>query len=111
VRIIYRAVLILVAIFLILFAVSNRAAVSVGLWPLPFFADVPLYLLCFLCALIGAAAGAASAWIAGGRDRREFRDRRRRIEALERELAATQAQLKNPPETPRTALLRRGALS
>ena len=103
-RIIHRAVLLLVAIFLIFFAVSNRAAVSVGLWPLPFLADVPLYLLCFLCAFVGAAAGAAGAWLAGGRDRRELRNRRRRIEALERELAATQARLENLPETPRTAL-------
>jgi uncharacterized integral membrane protein len=94
-----------------LFAVSNRAAVSVGLWPLPFFADVPLYLLCFLCALIGAAAGSAGAWIAGGRDRRELRNRRRRIEALERELAATQAQLQNAPETPRAALPRSETIS
>ena len=105
-NIISRAVLLVVEIFLILFAVSNRAAVSVGLWPLPFLADVPLYLLSFLCALVGAAAGAAGAWIAGGRDRRELRHRRRRIEALERELAVTQARLENLPETPRTALAR-----
>ena len=105
-RIISRVVLLVLAIFLILFAVSNRAAVSVGLWPLPFLADVPLYLLCFLCALVGAAVGAAGAWFAGGRDRRVLRNRRRRIEGLERELAATQAQLENLPETPRTALAR-----
>ena len=105
-RIIDRAVLFLVAIFLILFALSNRSAVSVGFWPLPFLADVPLYLLCFLCALVGAAVGAARAWFAGGGDRRELRDRRRRIAALERELAATQARLENLSETPRTALAR-----
>lgn len=105
-RIIYRAVLVLVAIFLILFAVSNRAAVSVGLWPLPFLADVPLYLLCLLSVLIGAIGGACGAWIAGRRARRELRNRRRRIEALQRELAATQSQLQNPPDTPYTALPR-----
>jgi lipopolysaccharide assembly protein A len=106
VRIIDRAVLLLVAIFLILFAVSNRAAVSVGLWPLPFLADVPLYLLCFLCALVGGVGGVCGAWIASRGDRRELRNRRRRIEALERELAATQSQLENSSATPRTALPR-----
>ena len=46
-RILYRAGFLVVAVFLILFAVSNRETVSVGLWPLPFLADLPLYLLCF----------------------------------------------------------------
>ena len=53
-RILYRAVFLVIAISLILFAVSNRETVSVGFWPLPFLADLPLYLLCFLSLLIGA---------------------------------------------------------
>ena len=58
-RILYRAGFLVIAIFLILFAVSNRETVSVGFWPLPFLADVPLYLLCFLSLLIGALIGSA----------------------------------------------------
>ena len=56
-RILFRAVLLVIAISLILFAVSNRETVSVGFWPLPFLADLPLYLLCFLSLLIGALIG------------------------------------------------------
>jgi uncharacterized integral membrane protein len=97
VRILYRAVLVAIALFLILFAVSNRQTVSVGFWPLPFLADVPLYLLCFLSLLIGALIGSVAAWMAGHRKRRELGARRRRIEALERELTATQAQLEDHP--------------
>ena len=92
-RILYRAVFLVIAIFLILFAVSNRETVSVGFWPLPFLVDVPLYLLCFLSLFIGALIGVAIAWMAGHRNRRESSARRRRIEALERELMATQSQL------------------
>ena len=97
-RFLYRAVFLVIAIFLILFAVSNRETVSVGFWPLPFLADVPLYLLCFLNLLIGALIGVATAWKAGHRKRRELSARRRRIEALERELMATQSQLDSRPE-------------
>jgi hypothetical protein len=92
------------AIFLILFAVSNRESISVGLWPLPFLADVPLYLLCLLSLVTGALIGVAIAWMAGHRNRRELRTRRRRIEALERELAATQSRIENHSEPVKTQL-------
>jgi lipopolysaccharide assembly protein A len=95
VRIVYRAIFLVAAVLLVLFAVSNRETVSVGLWPLPFLADLPLYLLCFLSFLIGGLIGVWAAWIAGRRDRRELRSRRRRIEALRRELAATQSRLED----------------
>ncbi len=72
-RILYRAVFLVIAIILILFAVSNRETVSVGFWPLPFLADVPLYLLCFLSLLAGALIGLAVTWMAGHRNRRELR--------------------------------------
>src|ERR1700746_2886050 len=91
-------------IFLILFAVSNRETVSVEFWPLPFLADVPLYLLCFLSLLIGALIGVAAAAPAVHGTRRELRVRRRRIEALERELTATQSQLDDHPARAKTQL-------
>ncbi len=103
-RILYRAVFLVIAIILILFAVSNRETVSVGFWPLPFLADVPLYLLCFFSLLIGALIGLVAAWMAGRRKRRELGARRRRIDALERELTATQSQLEGHSEPERTGL-------
>jgi uncharacterized integral membrane protein len=104
VRILYRAGLLVIAIFLILFTVSNRETVSVGFWPLPFLIDVPLYLLCVLSLVIGALIGVAAAWMAGHGKRRELRSRRRRIEALERELTATQSQIGNHAEPVKTEL-------
>ena len=103
-RILYRVGFLVIAIFLILFAVSNRETVSVGFWPLPFLADVPLYLLCFLSLLIGTLIGATTASMAGRGKRRELRTRRRRIEALERELTATQSQIGNHSEPARARL-------
>jgi lipopolysaccharide assembly protein A len=81
----------LVAAVLALFAASNRESVTLGLWPLPFIASLPLYLAILSALLIGFVAGVVAAWIAGRRRRREIRRRGRRITALERELAATQA--------------------
>jgi lipopolysaccharide assembly protein A len=104
VRILFRAVFLVIAISLILFAVSNRETVSVGFWPLPFLADLPLYLLCFLSLLLGALIGVAAAWIAGHRNRRELSARRRRIEALERELMATQSRLEDHSAPAKTQL-------
>src|SRR5437762_6833274 len=104
-RILYRAGFLVTAIVLILFAVSNRETVSVGFWPLPFLVDAPLYLVCFLSLVIGALMGLATAWMAGHGKRRELRARRRRIEALERELTATQSQIGNHSE-PATRQLR-----
>lgn len=100
----YRAGFLVIAVVLILFAVSNRETVAVGFWPLPFLADVPLYLLCFLSLAIGALIGVAIAWMAGYRTRRELRTRRRRIDALERSLMATQSQFEDHSARAKTQL-------
>jgi putative membrane protein len=104
VRILYRAVILAGAIVLILFAVSNREMVALELWPLPFEVSLPLYLPFFLALLVGFLIGASAAWVGGRGPRRELHRRRRRIEALERELAATQSQLENRPEPTAMAL-------
>ena len=61
-RILYRAGFLVLAIFLILFAVSNRDTVSVAFWPLPFLVDMPLYLLCVLSLVIGTLIGVLKRW-------------------------------------------------
>jgi hypothetical protein len=73
--------------------VSNREVVALGLWPLPFVAETPLYLLALAGLVLGFVAGEAHAWIGRCRLKRELRRRAREIESLQRELAATQARL------------------
>jgi len=84
-------VLALAALVLILFAVSNREAVSVGLWPLPVLVELPLYLVLLGTLVVGFFAGEFVAWLRGGRWRREARRSRERVAALERELAVERA--------------------
>ena len=96
----------LFALVLASFAASNRESVALALWPLPFVADLPLYLAVLGAVLLGFVVGALSAWAGGGRRRREARRRGRRIAALERELAATQAQRPAPERTPAALAVR-----
>jgi lipopolysaccharide assembly protein A len=96
---------ILVATALALFAGSNRESVALAWWPFGFVLELPLYLALLGAVALGALIGAATAWNAGRRWRRAARRRGRRIAALERELAATQAQFpsaaaSSPPPVP-----------
>jgi lipopolysaccharide assembly protein A len=104
-RLIHWIVTLPAAIILLIFAVSNRAAVTVAFWPLPAKLDAPLYLVVLLAMLAGFLIGEFVAWINGARARRLARERARRIEALEHELTATQASLATPPHPPSRALL------
>jgi uncharacterized integral membrane protein len=90
VRAAYWIVAVLAAAAAVLFAVSNRQSVMVGFWPFP-SRELPLYLVVLLALLVGFLVGEFVAWLNGGRTRRLARERARRIAALERELAATQA--------------------
>jgi putative membrane protein len=103
-RVVYWAMFFAAAAILSLFAASNRETVSLGLWPLPFLVEMPLYLAVFLALLGGFATGAVAAWIGGRRRRRALRHCRRRSEALARELAATRSQLASEAQTSNPAL-------
>jgi lipopolysaccharide assembly protein A len=107
-KLLFWFVVALVAAVLALFAASNRESVALGLWPLPFVLDLPLYLAILGGLLIGFVAGALAASLAGWKRRREIRRKSRRIAALERELAATQAQLPGPSESAAARLAARG---
>lgn len=76
------------ALVLILFAVTNRETVSVGLWPLANRVEAPLYLIVLGMLLLGFVVGQLVTWIGGWRWRREARRSRERIAILERELEA-----------------------
>jgi len=85
---------IVVAVLLVIFAVSNRQPVEVTFWPLPVTIATPLFLVVLGGVALAFLVGQFVAWLGARHWRREVRQKRRRIEALERELAATQAQLR-----------------
>ena len=70
---------------IVAFATSNRAPVSLDLWPFPFAIEPPAYAAILGASLIGFLAGAAYAWSSAARKRRRARAEGRRTKFLERE--------------------------
>lgn len=81
-----------------LLALSNPGVVSLRLWPLPFVATAPLYLIVVGSLISGALIGAATLWIEGHGRRHELRECRRQKDALAHELAAAQERLGREPQ-------------
>jgi len=77
----------------VIFAIQHRQRVEIDLWPLPIQVEPPLYVLVLLAIFVGFLIGGCVTWLSQGRHRRRARERRFRIEALERELAAAQRKL------------------
>lgn len=75
------------AVAVTLFAVSNRAPVTVELWPLPYTVSIGLYAAILLGVLVWFLTGAIAAWLAGGRRRRAFRETKRQLREAEKSLA------------------------
>ena len=91
-RLVYWLVALAIALAVAVFAVNNPESAQVILWPF-LTLEVPLYLVALLPLLLGFFMGALIAWVGGRHWRHEARRRGRRIESLQRELGATQAQM------------------
>lgn len=76
------------------FAVSNLGAVTVELWPLGEFRS-QLFLIVLLSLLAGFLIGLLVAWVWSWGARRAAWARARRIEILERDLAAAEQRAKS----------------
>lgn len=92
-RFIYWVITALIALVVVVFAVSNRAVVTLALFPLPAALQVPLYLAVMAAFIVGFLVGAFVVWLASGRHRAEARQLRRRMDRLQRDVA------KSPPAT------------
>ncbi|MDR3517179.1 MAG: lipopolysaccharide assembly protein LapA domain-containing protein [Azospirillaceae bacterium] len=75
-----------IAVIAVSFALSNRAAVTLTLWPIPFTVETPLYLVALVTLFVGFVGGGIVAHISGAPRRRTGRFDRRRADRLEREV-------------------------
>lgn len=78
-----------IALIAVLFAVANREAVALSLWPLPFAVDAPLSAALLVFFVVGLLLGGLVAWASAGRWRRLARKQTRRVTELERQMAQT----------------------
>lgn len=70
----------------ILFALSNRESVDLSIWPLPFTAGVPVYVVALGGLAVGFFAGGIVAWFGAGRTRARARAAERALRGREVEL-------------------------
>jgi putative membrane protein len=100
VRVLYWLITVLAALFCVIFAVSNRAGVTLTVWPLSFELAAPLYLVVLLALLAGFLIGLLVAWVWSWGARRRAHQSARRIAALERDLAAAEQRAKGAAVVP-----------
>ena len=82
---------IVVAVLVVLFAISNRMPVVVEIWPFPYQLQLGLYAVILLAVFVGFLAGLIAAWLSGGKRRREMRALRKENRDLHASLARAQA--------------------
>ena len=81
-----------VTLVVVVFAIANRTAITVNFWPLPWIAQLPLYLVVLGSLLAGFLIGAVIAWLSAGRRRQEARVAAERLRGLTAELTQLQRQ-------------------
>jgi uncharacterized integral membrane protein len=106
-KLLVRLVLLPILLIVAVFAISNRAPVELSLWPLPWEADAPLFLVLLATLLIGVLIGAVLVWAGGHRYRSAARHHRRSSERLQRQVDALRhnAVKPQPPIDPAPQIL------
>jgi len=61
----------------VLFALANRATLTLSFWPSQYALTLPAFVIVFAALLIGVAVGGFAAWLAFGRKRALLRERAR----------------------------------
>jgi uncharacterized integral membrane protein len=86
-------------LLLVLFVLSNRRPVSIGLWPTDLVWDVPLSIALLLAAAVAFVFGALLVWISELSQRRRARRAEHAVRLLEEQVQSLKAQL-GPPVMP-----------
>jgi|SRR5579862_6975415 len=86
----------LIALILLVFAITNRQTMTLDLWPLPLAFDWPVCVVVLMTLAFGFLVGEFVAWLNGHRWRREARRLKRRVEELERDLATRKPMAEAP---------------
>ena len=86
-------ILLPVALAAVVFSVVNREPVALDLWPLPFTAETPVFLIVLVSVFAGFVWGGLVAWVSAARGRR--RAIARRVAGAEREVEELKERLRD----------------
>lgn len=96
-----RLVWIPLALVGLVFAIANRETVELSLWPLPWSATAPFYMILLATLLVGMIIGAVLTWLGGHHYRVEARQHSRASDRLQRQVAELKsAAAAAPPPAP-----------
>jgi putative membrane protein len=84
----YWLVTALIGLILVVFAVANRDPITLNLWPLPITLETRVFIAVLLPLVVGFLMGEVAAWVSFRHHRRQARHATRRVEELERAVAA-----------------------
>jgi uncharacterized integral membrane protein len=84
--------LLLLTLFFIVFAVSNREAVQLSLFPFPYTAETPLFVMVLMSFMLGTAVAGTVAALTVFHRRWELANAKRHIAALENEVGGLRAE-------------------
>jgi len=99
-----------VAALAVLFAVSNRQPIAVGLWPFSEAIEAPAFVIALVPFALGLIGGAALAGVGTLRARLRHRAERRKVRTMERRLDEMRmAEAAKPKPSPAPAIAAPGA--
>jgi putative membrane protein len=84
-------------VVIVAFAVANRTPVDVSFAPFPIVLELPVYGVFLLGLVLGGVIGGSAAWLGGHGHRRDARRMRRKVWALENQLARSRKQAESAP--------------
>jgi len=103
VKLIRLLVLFVALVICVSLAISNRGTVAVGLEPLPFVLNVPMFAVIFGAMFVGVIVGGFGMWLRDGAVRQRARREHRHADELERDLKKTQDELDRARDLARSA--------
>jgi uncharacterized integral membrane protein len=98
-KIVVRLILLPILVVVAVFAIANRQPVELSLWPLPWDAQAPLFLVLLASLLLGALIGGTLSWAGGHHHRSAARHNRRANERLQRQVDALKRNAHQPGAT------------
>jgi lipopolysaccharide assembly protein A len=96
VRYVKLALIILITLTFVAFSVANRAAVSISFFPLPYTADMPVFLMAILCFALGIIVAGLIMSLKVMKVNHRAAKEHKRVMALQNEIKSMQVEQQKP---------------